>query len=111
MFLKLADSTPLRTGARQDTLLMWYNIIHGKLTAVDCEITACCIDIHNRADPDLYQFVQYSVNTCDPTLGESYALAKQFGQQLIESFCEVVNSAPLYKDGRLIPASYLLTSQ
>ena len=40
-------------------------IIHGKLTTVDREITARCIDILNRADPDLYQFMQYSVNACD----------------------------------------------
>ncbi|KAF9648674.1 fatty acid synthase [Thelephora ganbajun] len=84
--------------ARQDSLLMWYDIIHGKLTTVDREITARCIDILNRADPDLYQFMQYSVNACDPTLGENYALARQFGQQLIENCREVVNSAPLYKD-------------
>ena len=88
--------------ARQDSLLMWYDIIHGKLTTVDREITARCIDILNRADPDLYQFMQYSVNACDPTLGENYALAKQFGQQLIENCREVVNSAPLYKDGMSI---------
>jgi len=88
--------------ARQDALLMWYDIIHGKLTTVDREITARCIDILNRADPDLYQFMQYSVNACDPTLGENYALAKQFGQQLIENCREVVNSAPLYKDGEFI---------
>ena len=85
--------------ARQDALLMWYDIIHGKLTTVDREITARCIDILNRADPDLYQFMQFSVNACDPTLGENYALAKQFGQQLIENCREVVNSAPLYRDG------------
>ena len=88
--------------ARQDALLMWYDIIHGKLTTVDREITARCIDILNRADPDLYQFMQYSVNACDPTFGENYALAKQFGQQLIENCREVVNSAPLYKDGEYI---------
>ena len=88
--------------ARQDSLFMWYDIIHGKLTTVDREITARCIDILNRADHDLYQFMQYSVNACDPTLGENYALAKQFGQQLIENCREVVNSAPLYKDGTFI---------
>jgi len=51
----------------------------GKLTTADREITARCIDILNRADPDLYQFMQYGVNACDFTLGENYALAKQFG--------------------------------
>ena len=41
---------------------MSYDIIHGKLTTIDREITARCIDILNHADPDLYQFMQYSVN-------------------------------------------------
>ena len=94
--------------ARQDALLMWYDIIHGMLTTVDREITARCIDILNRADPDLYQFMQYNVNACDPTLGENYALAKQFGQQLIENCREVVNRVPHYRDGALIqPDDYI----
>ena len=44
--------------ARQYAPVMWYDIIHGELTFVDREITACCIDTLNHADPDLYQFVQ-----------------------------------------------------
>ena len=36
-------------------------------------------------------------------LGENYALAKQFGQQLIENCHEVVNNAPLYEGCRSIP--------
>ena len=83
---------------------MSYDIIHAKLTTVDREITARCIDILKRADLDLYQFMQYGVNACDPTFGENYGLAKQSGQQLIENCCEVVNSAPLYKDGEYIQA-------
>ena len=60
--------------------------------------------ILKRADPDLYQFMQYGVNACDPTFGENYALVKQSGQQLIENCREVVSSAPLYKDGEYIQA-------
>ena len=42
------------------------------------------------------------MNTGDLTLGENYAFAKQFAQWLIENYREVVNSAPLYKDGRSV---------
>jgi len=68
--------------ARQDAPLMWYNAIHGKLTTVNREITARCIDILNRADPDLYQFMQYNVNACDRKHPPSSVL----GPRVIETF-------------------------
>ncbi|OBZ74861.1 Fatty acid synthase subunit alpha [Grifola frondosa] len=37
---------------QQDTLLMYYDIIFGRLTTIDREITARCTAIMNRADPD-----------------------------------------------------------
>lgn len=86
--------------ARQDALLMFYDIIHGRLTAVDREITARCIAILNRADPDLLTFLQYHIDHCDPNKGETYKLAKDFGQQLIENVREVINQPPVYKDGK-----------
>jgi fatty acid synthase subunit alpha, fungi type/fatty acid synthase subunit beta, fungi type len=84
---------------RQDALLMWYDIIHGRLTTVDREITARCIAIMNRADPALLDYMQYHINSCDPTRGETYRLAKEFGQQLIQNCREAVGQPPLYKDG------------
>ena len=84
---------------RQDALLMWYDIIHGRLTTVDREITARCIAIMNRADPVLLGYMQYHIDICDPTRGENYRLAKEFGQQLIDNCREAVGQAPLYKDG------------
>ena len=52
---------------RQDALLMYYDIIFGRLTTVDRETTArCqCIALPNRADPDMLQFMQYNINQCD----------------------------------------------
>ena len=99
---KLVDSTPPGTGL--DKMLCLCGTISSTESSpiVDREITDRCIDTLNRVDPDLYQFMQYGVNTCDPTIGENYALAKQFGQQLIENCREAVNSASLYKDGVLI---------
>ncbi|QRW18188.1 fatty acid synthase subunit beta [Rhizoctonia solani] len=63
---------------RQDALLMWYDIIFGRLTTVDREITSRCIAIMNQR--------------------ETYALAKQFGQQLIDNCREVLGQPPLYRD-------------
>ena len=84
---------------RQDALLMWYDIIHGRLTTVDREITARCIAIMNRADPALLEYMQYYINTCDSSRGETYKLAKEFGQQLIDNCREAIGQPPLYKDG------------
>ncbi|RDX57079.1 fatty acid synthase [Lentinus brumalis] len=83
---------------RQDALLMFYDIIFGRLTTVDREITARCIAIMNRADPELVTYMQYYIDQCDAERGETYKLAKQFGQQLIDNCREVVNQPPLYKD-------------
>lgn len=86
---------------RQDALLMFYDIIFGRLTTVDREITARCIQIMNRADPTLLQYMQYNIDKVDPERGSTYKLAKQFGQQLIDNCRQVVGEAPLYKDGML----------
>ncbi|KAK0191779.1 hypothetical protein F5146DRAFT_1198324 [Armillaria mellea] len=92
--------------ARQDTLLMYYDIIFGRLTTVDREITASCIAILNRADPDLLAFLQYNINRCDASRGETYKLAKEFGQQLIENVCEFLSQSPVYKDVTLPTAPH-----
>ena len=84
---------------RQDALLMFYDIIFGRLTTVDRQITARCIQIMNRADPELVTYMQYYIDKCDASRGETYKLAKQFGQQLIDNCREVVGQPPLYKDG------------
>ena len=87
--------------ARQDALLMYYDIIHGKLTTIDREITARCIAIINRSDPDLVRYMQYHIDRCDPSKGETYKLAKEFGQELINNTRAVLGQPPVYKDGML----------
>ncbi|KAF8199703.1 fatty acid synthase [Pholiota molesta] len=83
---------------RQDALIMFYDIIFGRLTTVDREITARCIALLNRADPDMLQYMQYNIDRTDPSKGETYRLAKEFGQQLIDNTREVVGTPPVYKD-------------
>ena len=80
---------------------MYYDIIFGRLTTVDLEITACCIALLNRA--------AYNIDHCDPTKGENYKLAKEFGQQLINNTHEVIGHPPIYKDSSYLclPKLYL----
>jgi fatty acid synthase subunit alpha len=84
--------------ARQDALTMYYDIIFGRLKAVDREIVSQCIRIMNRSNPTLLDFMQYHIDNCPTERGETYQLAKELGQQLIENCKEVLGTAPAYKD-------------
>ena len=84
--------------ARQDALSMYYDIIFGRLKAVDREIVSQCIRIMNRSNPTLIQYMQYHIDNCPTDRGETYKLAKELGQQLIENCEDVLNEAPVYKD-------------
>ncbi|KAB8228219.1 3-oxoacyl-[acyl-carrier-protein] synthase [Aspergillus alliaceus] len=84
--------------ARQDALSMYYDIIFGRLRAVDREIVSQCIRIMNRSNPLLLDFMQYHIDNCPTDRGETYLLAKELGQQLIENCKEVLGVAPVYKD-------------
>lgn len=84
--------------ARQDALSMYYDIIFGRLKTVDREIVSRCIYIMNRSNPLLLDFMQYHMDHCPTERGETYELAKQLGQALIDNCKEVINQAPVYKD-------------
>ena len=104
---------------RQDALTMWFDILcvarclwldfalltpssFGRLTTVDRDITARCIVIMNRADPALLDYMQYVIDNTPTERGETYVLAKAFGQTLLDNCREMVGQAPLYKDGECI---------
>lgn len=84
--------------ARQDALTMYYDIIFGRLQAVDREIVSQCIRIMNRSNPTLLEFMQYHIDNCPTERGETYQLAKELGRQLIENCKDVLFTAPAYKD-------------
>lgn len=84
--------------ARQDALSMYYDIIFGRLQAVDREIVSQCIRIMNRSNPTLLEFMQYHIDNCPTERGETYKLAKELGAQLIENCKDVLNAPPVYKD-------------
>ncbi|KAK3338028.1 fatty acid synthase alpha subunit reductase [Neurospora tetraspora] len=84
--------------ARQDALSMYYDIIFGRLQAVDREIVSQCIRIMNRSNPTLLEFMQYHIDNCPTERGETYQLAKELGAQLIENCKDVLSVDPVYKD-------------
>lgn len=84
--------------ARQDVLLMYFDIIFGKLTSVDRETINQCIQIMNRASPPLIKFMQYHIDHTPEFKGETYQLAKRLGQQLIDNCKQVIDVDPVYKD-------------
>ncbi|KAF2019692.1 hypothetical protein BU24DRAFT_125444 [Aaosphaeria arxii CBS 175.79] len=93
--------------ARQDALSMYYDIIFGRLKAVDREIVSRCINIMNRSNPLLLDFMQYHIDHCPTERGETYELAKELGQQLIENCKDVLNEAPVFKDVAVPTAPHL----
>ncbi|KAH0826716.1 hypothetical protein J3R83DRAFT_5115 [Lanmaoa asiatica] len=65
---------------------------------LELELTAHRIALLNRADPKLLTYMQYHIDRCNPNKGDTYALAKQFGQQLIDNTREVLGQPPVYED-------------
>ena len=84
--------------ARQDALSMFYDIIFSRLATVDRDIIRQCIQIMNKSNPTLLEFMQYHIDNCPTERGETYKLAKELGQQLIENCREVLNASPVYKE-------------
>ena len=93
--------------ARQDALTMYYDIIFGRLKAVDREIVSRCILIMNRSNPALLDFMQYHIDHCPTERGETYQLAKMLGEQLIDNCRDVLGEAPVYKDVAIPTAPHL----
>ncbi|KAK2737994.1 3-oxoacyl-[acyl-carrier-protein] synthase [Onygenales sp. PD_40] len=83
---------------RQDALSMYYDIIFGRLKVVDREIVSQCIRIMNRSNPLLIEFMQYHIDHCPTERGETYKLAKELAQQLIENCKDALNVNPVYKN-------------
>ncbi|KAF9438054.1 3-oxoacyl-[acyl-carrier-protein] synthase [Entomortierella beljakovae] len=83
---------------RQDALSLFYDMIFGRLTAVDREVVAQCIHVMNRANPQFLEFMIYHIDNTAADRGKTYALAKELGNMLIENCREVLDISPVYKD-------------
>jgi fatty acid synthase subunit alpha len=83
---------------RQDALSMYFDIIFGRLKLVDREIMARCISVMNRANPTLLEFMQYHIDHCPAERSETYKLAKELAQSLLDVCKEAIDVPPVYKD-------------
>lgn len=84
--------------SRQDALNMYCDIIAGRLTAVDREVTKRSLTLMSRADETLLELMKYTIDAVDPNEGPTYALAKEFGQMLIENCREAMSQPATYKE-------------
>ncbi|KAJ1970555.1 fatty acid synthase alpha subunit Lsd1, partial [Dimargaris xerosporica] len=84
--------------ARQDALLLYYDIVFGRLTAVDRDVTAQCIHVMNRTNPRFMKYIDYKIQVMPVTKGETYQLAQDWAKQLRENCQAVLDHAPVYKD-------------
>ncbi|OMH81189.1 Fatty acid synthase subunit beta, partial [Zancudomyces culisetae] len=84
--------------AKQDALILYYEILFGRLKEVDREITSMCIHLMNRSTPELVAFMEHYIGTLDESFGDTYQLAKRLGEMLIENCKEVMKVDPVYKD-------------
>ncbi|PVV05312.1 hypothetical protein BB560_000171 [Smittium megazygosporum] len=84
--------------ARQDALILYFEIIFGKLTDVDREVTAKCIRLMNRSSTNLIEFMKYYINSIDTSKGETHKLASELGKMLIENCTEALDCDPTFKD-------------
>ena len=83
---------------RQDCFEMWYDVIFGRLQTVDREITAKCIAVINRSDPQIISSIKYKIDSCNIEKGKSYTLAKDFASMLLEACENGLGSSPKCKD-------------
>ncbi|PVU94326.1 hypothetical protein BB561_002640 [Smittium simulii] len=84
--------------AKQDVLILYFEIIFGNLTSVDREVTARCIRLMNRSTPELVEYMEYYINSIDPEKGDTYKLAVDLGKILLENCKEAISFDPMYKD-------------
>jgi len=70
----------------------------GPSSALSRELTAKCISIINRADPDLVKFMKAQLGKVDPSLGPTYALLDHFGAELVANCEEAIGTPPVWKE-------------
>ncbi|KAJ1674527.1 fatty acid synthase alpha subunit Lsd1, partial [Spiromyces aspiralis] len=84
--------------SRQDALVLYYEILFGKTTEVDRQVTSRAIHLMNRANETLLRYMKYRLDNTDVTKGESYKRAHDLGLMLYENCREALSHSPVYKD-------------
>ncbi|KAJ1994195.1 fatty acid synthase alpha subunit Lsd1 [Dimargaris cristalligena] len=84
--------------ARQDALLLYFDILFGRLKEVDRDVTAQCIHVMNRANPTFMRYMDYKISQIDTSKGATHLLAKELSSQLRDNCQEVLDLPPMFKD-------------
>jgi 3-oxoacyl-ACP reductase-like protein len=84
---------------RQDALLLYFDIVFGRLTIVDRDVTAQSLHVMNRANPQLMDYMGFYIGRIKPEKGLTYKLCKELATTLLANCAEVLNESPVYKDG------------
>lgn len=84
--------------ARQDAVQLHYDLTSGKTLGRDRETMNRCIQLMNRVDPKVIEMMQFRVDSCTRSTGDSYQRAQRFEQQLLEKCQDALEDEPVYKD-------------
>ncbi|KAJ3373192.1 3-oxoacyl-[acyl-carrier-protein] synthase [Allomyces arbusculus] len=86
---------------RQDAMSLFFDIIFGRLQAVDRALIAKAAHVMNRADATVIDFMEYWLNNHLPFFvdvpAENYDLVRRLGRELVDNCKAVVNANPVYK--------------
>ena len=80
--------------AKQDAIELLYDILDGKVESIDRNVTSRCINLFNRARPDLIDFMKFNLGQ---NVGRSKFL-QVHGSIFLENISQALNNPPFYKD-------------
>lgn len=84
--------------ARQDALALCYDVICGRVSVDDEQLTGQLYEIANRSSPTLKQLVQHLIDRWATEGGEKYRLAKLLSTRLLEMCTSTSVAPPRFKN-------------
>ncbi len=84
---------------RQDALSLCYDIIYGRLTAIDRDVVATCVPVINRSDDALVNHTNFVMERCKKTPNSAkHALVWELGQPLLGACRNGAAEPPVFWD-------------
>ena len=85
--------------AKQEALQLYYDIIFGRLTEVDREVTQKCIFLMNRSEQPFVDMLDYFMKKCSLKKEKpTYNLCHEMGTSLSNNCSEAMAFSPAFKD-------------
>jgi hypothetical protein len=85
--------------AKQEVFFLFQDIVLGKITDVDRNVTARCISIINRATDDVLAAIQFLCGTLQNRSGTRFEIWRRLGNILIENCRQSLNEKAICKTG------------